>query len=198
MYNAAMAVEYVAESPVEAPAKLGPYREHDYWKLPDEPRCELLYGSLVVTPSPVVRHQLVLGRLHLLLAAHAAAHGGLAIVAPMDVRLADHSIVQPDLIYVSAARRAVVRERIFGAPDLLVEVLSPSTARRDLGPKLKLYADSGVAEYWLADPERETFEFLENRDGAFVVRLPDAGTYASRTIAGLTVGVEAFWSELRR
>ena len=116
----------------------------------------------------------------------------------MDVRLAEHSIVQPDLIYVSASRREVVRERIFGAPDLLVEVLSPSTARRDLGPKLKLYADAGVAEYWLVDPERETFEFLDNVDGVFVVRLPDTGTYASRAVAGLAVEVEAFWSELRR
>jgi Uma2 family endonuclease len=198
MYNAGMAVEYLEQSPVGPPRELGPYREADYWRLPDEPRCELLYGSLLVTPSPLVRHQLALGQLHVLFQAHAVAHDGIALLAPMDVRLADHSIVQPDLIYVTAARREVVRERIFGAPDLLVEILSPSTARRDLGPKMKLYADSGVAEYWIVDPEGETFEFLENRDGAFVVRLPEAGVYSSRAVAGLAIEIETFWTQVPR
>jgi Uma2 family endonuclease len=196
MYNAAMAVELQTVEPWGPPQQLGPYRESDFAQLPDKPRCELLYGSLLVTPSPLVRHQLVLGRLHALFLSHAETHEGLTILAPMDVRLADHSIVQPDLIYVTPARREVIRERIFGAPDLLVEILSPSTARRDRGAKMKLYADSGVAEYWLVDPESETFEFLENRDGAFVVRLPEDGIYASRAVAELTLDLEAFWRGL--
>lgn len=196
MYNPAMAVEYATEAPPGAPGSLGPYRESDYWTLPEEPRCELLYGSLLVTPAPIVRHQLVLGRLHVHLSLHADANEGTALLAPMDVRLADHSIVQPDLIYVTPERRDVIHERIFGAPDLLVEILSPSTARRDLGPKLRLYADSVVAEYWIVDPQNETFEFLENRDGAFVVRLPEGGIFTSRAVNGLTLAVEAFWRGL--
>ena len=70
----------------------------------------------------------------------------------MDVRLADHSVVQPDLIYVSRERSSVLHERIRGAPDLVVEILSPSTARRDLGEKLRLYAESDIREYWIVDP----------------------------------------------
>ncbi len=198
VYNRQMAVHYETELQFGLASILGPYREADYWQLPDEPRCELLYGSLVLTPSPVVRHQHVVVHLLQILHGHARKGEGLALVAPLDVRLADHSIVQPDLIFVSAERREILRERIFGAPDLLVEVLSPSTARRDLGEKLKLYAESAVAEYWLVDPEGETFEFLENRDGVFVVRLPEDGIYRSRVVAGLTLDLEAFWRELPR
>ncbi len=196
MYNDFMPVEYTPETACEGPWMLGPYREADYRGLPDEPRCELLYGSLLMTPAPSLKHQLALGQLHLRFLARAQASGDFAILSPIDVRLADHSIVQPDLVYVTAARREVLRDLVFGAPDLAVEILSPSTARRDLGPKMRLYAESGIAEYWLVDPIGETFEFLENCEGAFVVRLPVGGVYESRVIAGLTLDLEAFWKEL--
>jgi Uma2 family endonuclease len=104
--------------------------------------------------------------------------------------------VQPDLVYVGAERAGIVKDRVEGAPDLVVEILSPGTARRDLGEKLKLYAEAGVAEYWIVDPAGRTFEFLDNRDGAFLLRLPEQGVYRSAAVPGLELDVEAFWRDL--
>ena len=196
MYNRAMPVVYETETPLAPRIGLGPYRDADYRALPDEPRCELLYGRLLVTPAPVVWHQLVVGRILRLLQDLGHSTGGLAVVSPVDVRLADHSVVQPDVIYVSRARSAIVRQRIEGAPDLVVEVLSPGTARRDLGEKLRLYAESGVAEYWIVDPEARTFELLVNDAGGFRVLVPDGTLYRSAAVAGLELDLEAFWRSL--
>jgi hypothetical protein len=92
-----MAVVYETETPHATRCELGPYREADYLELPDQPRCELLYGRLPVTPAPSVRHQEVVGLAYRLLVDFAVRAGGRAIVSPVDVVLADHSIVQPDV-----------------------------------------------------------------------------------------------------
>jgi Uma2 family endonuclease len=197
VYNPAMAVVYESESPAAPRSGLGPYRAGDYFQLPDEPRCELLYGRLQVTPAPSAKlHQRVLVRLLRVLARRADAVGAEVLVSPVDVVLAEHSVVQPDLVWVSSDRRDLVGDRIEGAPELVVEILSPGTARRDLGEKLKLYAETGVAEYWIVDPAARTFELLVNRDGAFSVRLPEEGVYRSGAVAGLELDVEAFWRKL--
>ena len=193
MYTRRMAVVYESETPHATRTGLGPYREADSLELPEEPRCELLYGRLPVTPAPSVRHQEVVGLAYRLLADFAGRVGGRALVSPVDVVLAEHSIVQPDVIYVSPARVGIVRQRVEGAPDLVVEILSPGTARRDLGEKLRLYAESGVTEYWIVDPELETFELLENTPTGFRVRLPEGSVYRSAAIAGFELDLEAFW-----
>jgi Uma2 family endonuclease len=196
MYTRPMAVVYETDTPHATRAELGPYREADYLELPEQPRCELLYGRLPVTPAPTTRHQFIVLALGSLLLEFAKRRGGYAVVAPVDVVLADHSIVQPDVIYVSRERAAIVRQRIEGAPDLVIEVLSPATARRDLGEKMRLYAESGVAEYWIVDPESETFEFLENKPDGLRVRMPEEGVYRSAVIPGLELDLEAFWRAL--
>jgi Uma2 family endonuclease len=188
-----MAVVYETESPHSARTDLGPYREADYLALPDEPRCELLYGRLPMTPAPTLRHQRVVRQVFRLLLEFADRSGGEAFDSPVDVVLADHSIVQPDVVYVGSKRAGILRQRVEGAPDLVVEILSPGTARRDLGEKLRLYADSGVAEYWIVDPALETFEFLENTADGFRVRLPDGAVYRSAAISGLELDLEWFW-----
>jgi Uma2 family endonuclease len=192
-----MPVVYETEAPLAPRSDLGPYREADYLALPDEPRCELLYGRLVLMTSPALLHQEVLIRLARALLELADRNDARLVMAPMDVRLADHSVVQPDLLYVTKSRSSVLRERVHGAPDLVVEVLSASTARRDLGEKLRLYAESGVAEYWIVDPNAKTFEFLENGEGGFRVRLPEGQVYRSEAIAGLEIDLEAFWRSVR-
>lgn len=196
MYNSGVEARYEIEAPATPLSELGPFREDDYWALPDEPRCELLYGRLLLTPSPSLRHQRASIRLAVWLDGQAAALGGEALIAPLDVRLADHSIVQPDLMFVSPERRSILRERVHGAPDLLIEILSPSTARRDRGEKLRLYAESGVSEYWVVDPAGSTFEFLVLRGGRFVVELPVDGVYASSVIPGLSLDLAAFWKSI--
>ena len=193
-----MNLETLTEVPTTPPSGLGRYRAEDYFGLPDEPRCELIYGRLYVTPSPAVRHQFLLTILSRRLSAIAERSGGLALVAPMDVTLADHSVVQPDLLYVSAQRLGIVRNRIEGAPDLLVEVLSPKTARRDRGEKLKLYAESDVREYWLVDVAGRQIEFLVNRGRRFEVALPADGVYRSELVTELILDLDDLWLEVDR
>ncbi|MCM2270605.1 MAG: Uma2 family endonuclease [Thermoanaerobaculia bacterium] len=191
-----MHFESESESPLAPRSGVGPYRAAEYFELTDEPRCELLYGRLRVTPAPNVRHQDVVLELAVRLRTHARRVGARVIVSPVDVELAPHSVVQPDLVYVGAERAAIVKEHVEGAPDLVVEVLSPGSARRDLGEKLRLYAEAGVAEYWIVDPAVRTFEFLLRRDGAFSLRLPEAGVYRASAIVGFELDVEAFWRDL--
>jgi Uma2 family endonuclease len=196
MYNRAMPVVYETETPPAPRSGLGPYRETDYLGLPDEPRCELLYGRLLVAPAPTARHQHIVLNTARILADCADRRGDRALISPIDVVLADHSVVQPDVIYVRAARCSIVRDRVEGAPDLVVEVLSPGTARRDLGEKLRIYAEAGVAEYWIVDPTLYTFEFLVNTGDGFRVSLPEGPVYRSATIAGLELDLEAFWRSI--
>jgi Uma2 family endonuclease len=196
MYNPAMVVQYETESPLAPRSDLGPYRAADYLALPDEPRCELLYGRLQVTPAPSARHQDVVIRLARLLLDCADRSGGRALVSPIDVVFAAHSIVQPDLVYISRERSSMIRERVEGPPDLVVEVLSPTSGPRDLGEKLKLYAEAGVGEYWIVDPAARTFEFLLHRGGVFLVKLPEEGVYRSEVVAGLELDLEEFWRRI--
>jgi len=189
-------VDLLTEAPLAPPAGLGPYRLRDYEALPDQPRCELLFGRLYVMPAPTLPHQAALQTMWLHFKRIAEASGGRAYLAPLDVALADHSVVQPDVIYVSPERFAVLQQRIEGAPDLLVEVLSPGTARRDRGEKLILYAQSGIREYWIVDHQVRQIEFLVNEAGRFVVALPDAGRYQSQSLPEVHLDVADFWRQV--
>ena len=135
-----------------------------------------------------------MGRIYRILADRADRQGDQALIPPVDVILADHSVVQPDVIYVRAARSSMIHDRVGGAPDLAVEVLSPGTERRDIGDKLRLYAETGVAEYWIIDPGHQTFEFMINAGGGgFLVLPPQGAIYRSQTIPGIELDIEAFW-----
>jgi Uma2 family endonuclease len=191
-----MTVELLTETPLAPPAGLGPYRRQDYYALPDEPRCELLFGRLYVMASPTLPHQEVAQQLWRCLDDIARGSGGRAYIAPLDVELADHSVVQPDVLYVSAGRRDILRQRVQGPPDLLIEILSPGTARRDRGEKLILYALSDIREYWIVDPGLRQIEFLVNDAGRFVVALPEAGHYRSQAIPEIHLDVVELWRQI--
>jgi Uma2 family endonuclease len=176
-----------------APPALGPYRVRDYDQLPDQPRHELVFGRLYVTPSPFPPHQIVSYVLVQLLGRIAEAADGFVFYAPLDVVLADHSVVQPDLIYFSAARLPIAGNRIEAAPDLVIEILSRGTARFDRTKKKNLYAFSGVKEYWLVDQERRQIEFLINEAGSFVAAAPVMGRYRSPVIPEIVLDVSQLW-----
>ncbi len=141
----------------------------DYLNLPEDRRYELIDGDLLTSPSPSERHQRLLLELALLVAAFVKKHGlGSVYVAPFDVLLSETDVVQPDLLFVSAARSSRIEERaVRGAPDLVAEILSPATADRDRTVKAKLYARAGVRELWLLDPDARTFEVLVTTQSGF-------------------------------
>lgn len=195
-YTGSVAVAARVVEAQEAPIALGPYRAGDYQRLPDEVRCELVYGSFSMSPSPTVTHQLVALLLWRHFFAIAQRVGGFAASAPLDVLLADHSVVQPDVLYVTPARRGILRERVEGAPDLVVEVLSPASARQDRDQKLKLYAESNVQEYWLVDSAARRFEFMIARDGRFEAVPPNKGLYRSPVLPEIQLDLAAFWREV--
>lgn len=127
----------------------------------DGHRHEAIEGELYVTPAPTPRHQEIVLRLALRLEAILAEPGrGRVFVAPIGVEFQDSGEgVQPDIVFVSSSGAAKVEEAgIVGAPDLVVEVLSPGTAQRDRGVKRKLYERHGVEQYWIVDPEARTVE----------------------------------------
>ena len=150
----------------------------DYCATPDDERYELLNGNLMMVPAPNRKHQKVLFRLAQKLGNFAEEHGlGEVYVAPFDVVLSDTDVVQPDLLFISRAREhTLTDENVRGAPDLVIEILSPSTAERDLGYKHELYGRHGVLEYWIVDPMGETIAVHRQRDG----RLELAETFGRR------------------
>jgi Uma2 family endonuclease len=131
----------------------------DYVHFPDDgQRHELIDGEHYVTPTPSLNHQRISRRLFFALASYLAASPiGEVFAAPLDVILSNVDIVEPDILYVSAGRRAetLSGQVVQGAPDLAVEIGSPSTRRRDETIKRHLYERAGVAEYWVVDPDIE-------------------------------------------
>ena len=177
---------------------VGPYRATDYWNLPEGTLCELIEGRLIMSPSPTSLHQTVLLILSEVFLQAARATNGIALVAPMDVVLADDAILQPDLLFVSQPRREIVKDRVEGPPDLVVEILSAGTERRDRVEKLELYARYGVQEYWIVDPAARLCEFLLNEGGRYVVSSARAERYQSPRCPEIDFDLAEFWREVAR
>jgi Uma2 family endonuclease len=147
-------------------------------QLPDDgKRYELVHGEVHVTPAPTTRHQFTLQNLEGSLRPHVIKdHLGEVFIAPLDVRLSEDTALQPDLIFISNARAGIIQENwIEGAPDLVVEVLSPSTAAHDRATKLKIYAEVGVPEVWFIDPKAKTVEVLRLQGEKYLIDATYAG-----------------------
>ena len=153
----------------------GPFTYADYLLTPDDVRYELINGELIMAPAPVPRHQRVGMRFSNRMGPFIDENAlGELFAAPIDVYLSDTNLVQPDLLFISTARAHIITEtNIQGAPDLVIEIASPSTEERDRSVKLELYARFGVLEYWLAHPLSQTVDALRLEDGRFV----NAGHY---------------------
>jgi Uma2 family endonuclease len=175
------------------------YRAEDIWDTPDDGnRYEVIDGDLYVTPPPVIAHQRPATRLPIYIGAYLLAHPiGEVFVAPIGVRLDGLNGLQPDVVYVSNGRRHIVREReIDGAPDLVVEVLSPSTQARDRGIKFRRYAAGGVSHYWIVAPETRTIEAYELVDGGDEPRQTcgSGAVFRPSLFPGLDIPIDALWS----
>lgn len=167
------------------------YRE--YALLPDDQRYELIEGELYLIPSPTTRHQRASACLFRHIDTHVSMHqSGEVFFAPLDIVLSDTNVLQPDVIFISNERAAIVTEpNIQGAPDLAIEVLSPSTSARDRGIKRSLYERFGVRELWFVDLEQRTIEVWAQRAEG-LVRVASHGPEAvvtSFVLPGLEIPV---------
>ena len=170
----------------------------DFCALPDDGRrYEILDGDLYMSPSPEEPHQNVVGNLFAILREHVRRNKlGKVYVAPFDVLLDEHNIVEPDIIFVSNAKRSILtRKNIKGAPDLLVEALSPFSGERDLRDKRSLYARCGVEWYWIVDPEKKTVLELRLIERAYAVAsdTKDPGPFTPALFLGLRIDLPELW-----
>lgn len=174
----------------------------DYSLLDDGKRHEVLEGELVMAPAPDLDHQGVVGTLFRRMWDHVATRAlGKLFVAPVDVVLDDRNVVQPDLVFIARKNEGILRKAgVFGVPDLVVEVLSPSSVRADRYRKLAIYQTFKVPEYWIVDPAAGSVEVLvltaEGYDlHSFAV---GTGVVASRLLPDLTVDVAELMKEIRQ
>jgi Uma2 family endonuclease len=135
----------------------------DYLLFPDDgKRHEIIDGDHYVTPAPKTKHQTISLNLTIALGSFVKEHGlGLVLAALCDVILSDENVVQPDLLFISTSRATIVtEENVRGAPDLIVEIISEATRKKDEATKRKLYERFGVREYWIVDPELEVVKIF--------------------------------------
>ncbi len=176
----------------------GSWTYEDYAALPDDGRrYEIVNGVLVMAPAPDLGHQSIVLRLSHYLFAHAELAGlGRVFAAPIDVELESKNVFQPDVVVIlNAHLNRMTQKKIIGAPDLAVEVASPSTAAYDRLTKYDVYARAGVTEYWIVKPTRRTVEVLVLEHGEYrsLGVFSEQATLPSRVIPGLPVRVEQFF-----
>jgi Uma2 family endonuclease len=176
-----------------------PYTWDDLAAMPeDNLRREVIDGELQVNPSPDWWHQELAGSIYLLLRERGRQFGRAAI-APLDVRLSAFDSVQPDVLFIRSERLGIIAEdgRVTGAPDLVVEIVSPSTASIDRVRKFALYFRSGVAEYWLVDPRSRSLAIYRLTDHEYAeIPAGEDGAIPSSVISGLRVSPDDLFADL--
>jgi Uma2 family endonuclease len=193
--NASCAAELFAMPPANTTAEL--LTVEDYRATPEGTRYQLVEGDLLMAPVPNLFHQSIAGNVYAMLAVFLAKmSAGKVFIAPCDVYLSEHDVVQPDVLFVASANLGILQEDgIHGAPDLVIEVLSPATAQLDKKSKRRIYARAGVKELWLVDPlllQIQLYDFA--RDPAKPVRLIEEDeTFSTPLLPGLVISaVEVF------
>jgi Uma2 family endonuclease len=176
------------------PAKRWTYA--DYCRIPaDGKRHEILGGRHFVNPAPDLYHQTVAARLLYELMRRIEKRGrGRVLTAPIDVHIEPGSIVQPDLVVVATRHASILGpEKLRGAPDLLVEILSPSTQQHDRERKRALYERAGVREFWLVDPKARTIAQLVLRSGRYGPAMLATEKITLRTFRGISIDLAQVW-----
>jgi Uma2 family endonuclease len=180
-------------------AKLKTY--DDYAKLPEGAPYQLIDGELIMSPAPESMHQIISTRFTVRLDGHVSPKKlGVVIHTPIDVYFGEHETYQPDIVFVSRERLEIItRTRIEGAPDLVVEILSPTTGYYDLAHKKDVYEQSGVKEYWILDPKAKSIEVLWNENGRFVTlsKERERGVVESKLLHGFKVDAAALFAPLQ-
>ena len=178
------------------PPQQGDWTYEDYARLPDNGfRYEVIRGELHMSPSPTPKHQNAVSRLSMRMYQFVEEHKlGELFVSPIDVIIENLATpVQPDLLFIRQDNLDIIKEKyIEGVPDLIVEVLSPSTARYDRQQKFNLYVEAGVTEYWLIDPVARLVDVYVLRGAAYahLGQFGSEDTVHSEVLDGFTVAVQ--------
>lgn len=153
---------------MQLPTRLAKYTYRDYLSWDDKRRWELIDGvAYSMSPAPSIKHQQIIGRFYARLEFILRGHRCLPFISPTDVVLSEHNVVQPDIFVVCDSTK-IGEPNIQGAPDIVIEVLSPATERKDRLEKKLMYEKFGVKEYILINPDAQYAErFLLEKDGTF-------------------------------
>lgn len=177
------------------------YTYEDYARLPEGAPFQLIGGKLIMTPAPGTYHQIILMRLiEKLLFFLAGKDLGILFTAPVDVFLEEKETYQPDIIFIAKDRLHIIETtKIKGAPDLVIEILCPSTGYYDLKKKARVYARCGVKEYWIVDPEDKSIEVFQQKEGNFVLvhHVEETGQAKSILLKGFAVEVKEIFAPLQ-
>lgn len=168
----------------------------EFSRLPEQPGLQLIDGMLVREPSPGTSHQEVTVRLTVKLYLHVDARGlGKVFAAPLDVILEDEHVLQPDVMFISKERLHIIADfGALGAPDLIVEVLSPSTGRYDLGRKRQLCFQHGARELWIVDVDEATVtQHVRGECDWVATRLTRDDTLRSHVLPGFQSQLSEFF-----
>ncbi len=170
----------------------------EYEQLPEGPPSQLIGGEIIMSPSPSAIHQLIVGELYSLLKQFVKNNKiGTVILSPIDVFFNESNVFQPDIIFIPNKNKDIIKQDIKGVPDLIIEVLSPSTAYYDLVYKKNIYEETGVKEFWTVDSEGKGIEVYENVDGKFILfsKSRSKGTVESKLLPGFRVTSEELFVE---
>ena len=176
-----------------------PITRHEYATIPfGAPNYQLIEGDLVMAPSPGSFHQDIAGKLYRLIGNFLDTESiGRVFIAPLDVHLSDINIYQPDVFFIRKENEAIIEEHgIEGAPDLVIEILSKTTEKYDLGIKRSIYARTGVEEMWIIDPAKRTlalYRLAENADTP-VATYRAKQRFTSTVLPGLTIELPALFA----
>ncbi len=172
----------------------------DYLKLEDDKRYEIIDGELLEIPALTTTHQRIVGRLFRILSDFVERKNlGEVFISPVDVILSEDNVLQPNLVFVSNENKSIIKERgIFGAPDMVAEVISPSTLKRDTEDKKKIYARFGVKELWLIFPGERAIEVLTLKGKEYEVCSfgYEDGKVKSCLLEGFEINLKAIFGEV--
>jgi len=170
----------------------------DYMKLNDDKRYEVINGRLYEMPAPTVFHQKTLRNIFTSIWLFVRKHLlGEVLPSPIDVILSDFIAVQPDLVFISKDRREIVKDRIYGAPDLVVEIVSPTSYYRDRYEKFRIYEEAGIKEYWLVYPGEKVIEVWVLKEGKYELYsiASNEGKVKSKVLEGFEVDLKEVFDE---
>lgn len=168
----------------------------DYAALPnDGKRYEIIEGDIFVSPAPKPNHQNTIGNLFGILYIYLQTHPiGKLYLAPIDLILSPINVIQPDMLFLSKEKYHLISDRsIEGPPDLIVEVLSPTTEKIDRTTKSRLYARFGVTHYWLINPTEKRLEMFHLEDGRFIGPVKSKTNVTSALFPALSFPLASLW-----